>query len=111
MNPVTKTLLILLGSIFSMFMVPAILILLRDYLLAILCIMLFVSCFGLFTYYAYIECYQIILAKQLEEEEIFLSFQGDPEKIRFYKGFKKYFDGEINAEGLQKWLENHPLKH
>ena len=110
MNPVTKTLLIVSSSILGVFIVPLILILLHDYLLAILAITLFISCFLLFGHYMYIELYPIILEKQLEEEKIFHSFHGDPEKIRFYKGFKKYFDGSLDAKGLEKWFEHRPRK-
>jgi hypothetical protein len=46
----------------------------------------------------------------IEEERVFHSFGGDPEKIRFYRGFKKYFDGDVNAKQLQQWFENHPRK-
>jgi len=42
--------------------------------------------------------------------KIFHSFHGDPEKIRFYKGFKKFFNGDVNAKQLQQWFENHPRK-
>jgi len=47
---------------------------------------------------------------EIEEEEILHRFHNDPEKIRFYKGFKKYFAGELSIEGLDQWFEHHPRK-
>jgi len=43
-----------------------------------------------------------------EEEEIFHRFSGNKEKIRFYKGYKKYFDGDLDIEGLKQWFIHHP---
>ena len=111
MNPVTKTLIIVLGSILGIFVVPATLIIFHDYINAFLAIALFLACFILFGYYSYEELLPMIQREQLEEERIFHSFNGDPEKIRFYKGFKKHFDGDLNLEELQQWFENHPGKH
>jgi Ca2+/Na+ antiporter len=108
MNPIRKTLLIVLGSILGIFMVPVILIIFHEYIYAFLAITLFITCFVLFGYYSYQELLPIIQQEQLEEERIFHSFNGDPEKIRLYKGFKKHFDGELNIEQLEKWLKNHP---
>ena len=111
MNPVTKTFLIVLGSILGIFIVPAILIALHDYIYAFLAIALFLACFILFGYYSYQELLPIIQAEQIEEQQIMSRFNGDPEKIRFYKGFKKHFDGDLNLKELEKWFENHPRKH
>ena len=110
MNPVTKTLSIVLGSILGVFLVPAILIIFHDYIYAFFAIILFISCFVLFGYYAYQEFYPEIQRKHLEEEAIFHQFHGDKEKIRYYKGFKKHFDGELNLKQLEKWFERHPHK-
>lgn len=110
MKPTTKTLLIVLGSIGSVFMVPAIIILFYDYLYAFFAITLFIACFLLFGYHLYYELSPIIHQKQIEEEAIIHGFNGDPEKIRFYRGFKKYFDGDLNAEELKQWFIKHPRK-
>ena len=61
----------------------------------------------LFGYYSYIEFYPIMLKKHLEEEDIIHQFHGDKQKIKFYKGFKKYFEGSLTKEGLEKWFEHH----
>lgn len=111
MNPVTKTLLIVLGSILGIFIVPAILIIFHEYINAFIFIISVLACFILFGYYSYEEILLIFQRQQLEEEQIFQNFNGDPEKIRFYKGFKKYFDGNLNAEQLEKWFMNHPRKY
>jgi hypothetical protein len=111
MNPVTKTLLLIFGSIIGVFAVPAILIIFHDYINAFFAITLFIACFVLFGYYTYQEFYPEIQKKYLEEEAIFDQFHGDKDKIRFYKGFKKHFDGELNIEQLKKWFEHHPRKH
>ena len=110
MNPVTKTLLIVLGSILGVFLVPAILIIFHDYINAFLAITLFLACFIVFGYISYEELLPVIQKEQLEEEAIMIRFNGDKDKIRYYKGFKKHFDGELNLEQLKKWFEKHPHK-
>lgn len=111
MNPVTKTLLIVLGSILGIFLVPAILIIFHEYINAFIFITTVLACFILFGYYSYQEIYPEIMRKHLEEEQVMARFNGDPEKIRFYKGFKKHFDGDLNLEELERWFINHPRKH
>lgn len=111
MNPVTKTLLLILGTILAVFAVPAVLIVFHVYLNAFFAITLFIACFVLFGYYTFQEIYPEIRQKHLEEEAIFHQFHGDKDKIRYYKGFKKHFDGDLNLEQLEKWFENHPRKH
>ena len=110
MNPVVKTLLLILISILSVFLVPAILIIFHDYIYAVIAITSFIACFVLFGYYSYVEFFPIFQREHIEEEKIFHQFHGDPEKIHFYKGFRKYFKGELSAEGLERWFENHPTK-
>jgi hypothetical protein len=111
MNPVTKTLLIVLSSVLGIFLCPAILIIFHEYIYAFLAITLFLACFILFGYISYQELLPVLQREQLEEEQVMARFNGDPEKIRFYKGFKKYFDGNLNLEQLEKWFINHPRKH
>jgi hypothetical protein len=104
MNPVTKTLLIILGIILSVFAVPAILIIFHDYIYAFIAIISFVACLWLFGYYSYQEIYPEIMRKHLEEEQVIARFNGDKDKIRRYHGFKKHFDGELTLEQLEKWF-------
>jgi hypothetical protein len=110
MNPVTKTLVIVLGTIVSVFAFPAILIIFHDYINAFLAITLFLACFIVFGYISYQELLPVLQREQLEEEAIMIRFNGDKDKIRYYKGFKKHFDGDLNLEELEKWLINHPHK-
>ena len=111
MNPVTKTLLLITGTILAVFAVPAVLIIFHAYLNAFFAIVLFVTCFVLFAYYTYQEFLPEFRRAQLEEEQVMARFEGDPEKIRFYQGFKKHFDGDLNLEQLEQWLIDHPRKH
>jgi hypothetical protein len=110
MNPIVKTLSIVLGSIIGVFLVPAILIIFHDYIYAFIFITTFLACFVLFGCYSYKEFYPIIRRHQIEEEQIFHQFNGDKDKIRYYKGFRKHFDGDLNLEQLEKWFEQHPHK-
>jgi hypothetical protein len=109
-NPVTKTLLIVLGSILGIFLIPAVLIIFHEYIYAFLAITLSLACFIVFGYISYIELLPIIQAEQIEEEQIMARFNGDKDKIRYYKGFKKHFDGDLNLEQLEKWFTKHPHK-
>ena len=111
MNPVAKTLLLILGTILAVFAVPAVLIVFHAYLNAFFAIVLFVTCFVLFAYYSYQELLLEFRQAQLEEEQVMARFAGDPEKIRFYRGFKKHFDGDLDLEQLEQWFVKHPRKH
>jgi len=111
MNPVTKTLLIVLGSILGIFLIPAILIIFHDYIYAFLAITLFLACFMVFGYVSYQELLLVLQREQAEEEAIMIRFNGDKDKIRYYKGFKKHFDGELDLKQLEKWFMDHPRKH
>jgi len=108
MNPVAKTLLLILGTILAVFAVPAVLIVFHVYLNAFFAIVLFVTCFVLFGYYSYHEFLPEIQQAQREEEQIMHRFNGNKDKIRYYKGFKKHFDGELDLPELEKWFEHHP---
>jgi hypothetical protein len=111
MNPVTKTLLIVLGTIVSVFAFPVILIIFHEYINAFIFITSVLACFWLFGYYSYQEIYPEIMRKHLEEEQVIARFNGDPEKIRFYRAYKKYFDGDLDLKQLEKWLIDHPIKN
>jgi hypothetical protein len=111
MNLVAKTLLLTLGTILAVFAVPAVLIVFHEYLNAFFAVVLVLSCFVLFAYYSYQEFLPEFQRAQLEEDEIMVRFSGDPKKIRFYRGFKKHFDGSLNLEQLEQWFKHHPGKH
>jgi hypothetical protein len=111
MNPVAKTLLLILGTILGVFAVPVVLIIFHAYLNAFFAIVLVLTCFVLFAYYTYQEFLLEFQQAHLEEDEIMARFEGDPEKIRFYRGFKKHFDGDLDLKQLEQWLIDHPRKH
>ena len=111
MNPVAKTLLLIMGTILAVFAIPAVLIIFHAYLNVFFAVVLVLACFALFAYYTYQEFLPEVRRAQLEEEEIIDGFAGDPEKIRFYRGFKKHFDGDLNLDQLKQWFKNHPGKH
>lgn len=108
MNPKHKTLLIVSVVIASVFIVPIAIVLLHNYLNAFFAITLFVTCFVVFGYYSYEELLPILQREYIEEQQILHRFNGDKEKIRLYKGFKKHFDGDLNLEQLETWFKNHP---
>jgi hypothetical protein len=111
MNPVAKTLLLIMGTILGVFAIPAVLIVFHDYLNAFFAIVLVLTCFVLFAYYTYQEFLPEFQQAQLEEEQVMARFDGDPEKIRFYRGFKKHFDGDLDLKQLEQWLIDHPRKY
>ena len=111
MSPVAKTLLLLAGTILAMVAVPAVLIVFHAYLNAFFAIVLVLTCFVLFVYYTYQELLPEFLQAQLEEDQVMARFAGDPEKIRFYRAFKKHFDGDLDLTQLRQWLIDHPRKH
>lgn len=111
MNPVAKTLLLVMSTILAVFAVPAVLIVFHEYLNAFFAIVLVLACFVLFAYYTYQEFLPEFRQAQLEEAEIMARFEGDPEKIRFYQGFKKHFDGSLNLAQLKQWFIDHPRQH
>jgi hypothetical protein len=111
MNPVFKTLLLIFGTLSSIIAIPVILILFHEYLNIFFAVFFFVFCFVLFVYYVYQELLLEIRNEYEEEQRILDQFAGDLEKIRFYRAFKKYFDGDLNAKQLEQWLLTHPSKH
>lgn len=111
MKPTTKTTLFVIGVVASVFIVPATIVLLKDFLNLIIFIVSVVSVFFIFAREIYFELLLFVQRHDIEEQKIFAGFNHDPEKIRFYKGFKKYFDGDLNAEQLKTWLMSHPRKH
>lgn len=111
MTPVAKTLLLVAGTILTVFAMPAVLIIFHEYLNAFFAIVLVLACFALFAYYTYQEFLPEFQRSHLEEAEIMARFAGNPEKIRFYRGFKKHFDGDLNLEELEQWFIDHPRKN
>ena len=111
MNPVVKTLLLILGTILAVFAIPAVLIVFHAYLNAFFAIVLVLTCFVLVVYQSYQELLPEFQQAHLEEQQIMARFNGDPEKIRFYRAFKKHFDGDLDLTQLRQWLIDHPRQH
>ena len=111
MNPVAKTLLLLAGTILVMVAVPAVLIVFHAYLNAFFAIVLVLTCFVLVAYHSYQELLPEFQRAHLEEQQIMARFNGDPEKIRFYRGFKNHCDGDLDLTQLRQWLIDHPRQH
>ena len=111
MNPITKTILIVSGTILSVFIVPAILVIFHNYIYAFIFITSFLACLILFGYYSYQEFLPEFRRTQIEEEQIFHRFHGDKDKMSRYHGFKKHFDGDLNLEELEKWFLHLHNKH
>ena len=101
----------MLGTILAVFAIPAVLIIFHAYLNAFFAIVLVLTCFVLFAYYTYQEFLLEFQQAHLEEEQVIARFEGNPEKIRFYRGFKKHFDGDLDLKQLEQWLIDHPRKH
>ena len=76
----------------------------------LVCILAILPSFWILCYmsYKYYRLWKQI--QKIQEQQIYHQFNGDPEKIRFYKGFKKYFDGELNIDELEHWFKHHPSK-
>lgn len=107
MNPVSKTLLIIFGSLVGILGIPLILVILHEYVLAFTLIFVFLAVLALFVKGMFDELYPELRKKHFEEEEIMHRFHGDKRTIAYYKGFKKYFDGDLSEDGLKKWLSHH----
>ena len=109
MKPTTKTF-IIIGCMTGAFAVPVIIIMLRDFIYLAIFVISFSMCLFILGYCGYQDLLLYIRREEIEEERIFHSFHGDLEKIRLYKGFIKFFAGNVSVEHLQEWFENHPRK-
>lgn len=99
------------GSLIATLMIPFVIAVFYDFFLVVTVFFLVIGCFSLVFYELYKEILPVIIKDKLEEEEIIARFNGDPEKMRFYRGFKKYFRGELDPKQLQHWFEHHPRKN
>lgn len=107
MTPTTKATVVTIGVLFGFAAIPVLLIMLANWLLVITIAITYSAVLYLFL----TEMYQVIrgelLRPMLEDQKAISGFDGDPMKIHFYKGFRKYFNGEVDEQGLQHWLERH----
>jgi hypothetical protein len=90
--------------------VPTLLIIFRDWINVVIFISSLLYCFIIVTIEIYKEVYFFVSKEQREDEEAYHQFNYDPEKIRYYKGFKKYFRGQLSIEQLEHYFITHPRK-
>lgn len=103
----TKATVFTVTALLSMVAVPVLLVVLRDWLAVITIAVIYPVIIWLFVVNMYKEIRHVILLPLLADEQAIQSLGGDPLKIHFYRGYKKYFDGDLDADGLQLWLQNH----
>jgi hypothetical protein len=107
MTPQTKASLTAAALLTSLVVVPAVLIAFRDWVLAVTVFVIYSAVVWLFLSEMYQLLKQYFLSPMIEDQQATAGFEGDPLKLHFYRGFRKYFDGEVNEEQLQHWLERH----
>lgn len=107
MTPQTKATVITVCVLVGMVIVPVTLIVLRDWLLAAAVIVIYSFVLWLFFSEAYRVLRQYFLAPMIEDQQATQAFNGDPLKMHFYRGFRKFFNGNVNEQELQHWLERH----
>jgi hypothetical protein len=109
MKPTTKTFLIVVSCFAGIFIVPGILVLLHNYISAIIFASATIACFALVGYYAYQDLLRVIRQHEIEEEQMLHRFHGNKELLARYKAFRRYFDGDINLKELGNWIEKHSI--
>lgn len=109
MKPTTKTFLIVVILFAGIFIVPGILVLLHNYISAIIFASATIACFALVGYYAYHDLLRVIKKHDIEEEQMLYRFHGNKEIFARYKAFRKYFDGDINLKELEHLIEKHSI--
>ncbi len=107
MKAQTKATVLTVTALFSMVAVPVALIMLRDWLAVMAIAVIYPVIVWLFVINMYKEIRHVVLLPLLADEQAMQSLGSDPLKIHFYRGFKKYFDGDLDADGLQQWLQHH----
>jgi c-di-AMP phosphodiesterase-like protein len=106
----TQTVLYMLYIVLLFTIVPILLIIFRDWINIVIFILSLLYCLIIVSYEGYKEIYLSVSKEQREDAEAYHRFNNDPEKIRFYRGFKKYFRGELNIEQLKQYFIHHPRK-
>ena len=74
------------------------------------CILAILPSFWILCYMSYVDYMLWRRRHEIEEEQIYHRFNGNKDKIRLYKGYKKYFDGDLDVTELRQWFIDHP-KH
>ena len=107
MTPVTKASVIAGSVLASIVLVPTVLIVFRDYVLITLIFVVYSAVLVLFFTEMYWEIRRHLLRKLEEDEEVTHAFAHSPLAMHYYRGFRKYFDGDLNKDQLETWLKHH----
>jgi hypothetical protein len=87
--------------------VPVLMVVLADYLNIIVIAVTYSAVLVLFFREMYLTINAALLRPMVEDQQATAAFEGDPLKLHFYRGFRKYFDGDVSEQELQHWLERH----
>ena len=107
MTPHAKAMWQTLAVLAAIATVPVLMVVLADYLNVIVIAITYITVFVLFFREMYLTIRAELIRPMLEDQQATAAFEGDPLKLHFYRGFRKYFDGDVNEQGLQHWLEQH----
>lgn len=107
MTPHAKAMWQTLAALAAITTVPVLMVVLADYLNVIVIVVTYSTVLVLFFREMYLTIRAELIRPMLEDQQATTAFEGDPLKLHFYRGFRKYFDGDVNEQGLQHWLEQH----
>lgn len=107
MTPQTKAQVLTLAALVSVVAVPVLLIALHDWFYVMVIAVTYGAVLALFFREMYLIVNAELLRPIIEDQQATESFAGDPLKLHFYRGFRKFFDGNLDQDQLQHWLEHH----
>ena len=110
MNPKVIALLIIIGMAVCTAALVVTVVLFREWFNLVIFLLSAAACIVIVVYHLYLELVPVIQAEVLENQEIEHRFHGDPQKMKFYRGFKKYFDGSLSSQGLEQWFKHHTTR-
>lgn len=107
MTPVTKASVTAGAVLASFVLVPAVLIVFRDYVLITLIFVVYSAVLILFFTEMYWEIRRHLLRRLEEDEKATEAFAHNPLAMHYYRGFRKYFDGDLDEDQLKTYLQHH----
>lgn len=107
MTPQIKAMWQTLAVLAAITTVPVLMVVLADYINIIAIAVTYSTVLVLFFREMYLTIRAELIRPMMEDQQATTAFEGDPLKLHFYRGFRKYFDGDVNEQGLQHWLEQH----
>ncbi len=107
MTPVTKASVTAGAVLASIVIVPAVLIVFKDYVLITLIFVVYSAVLVLFFTEMYWQIRSHLLRRLEEDEEVTQAFAHSPLAMHYYRGFRKYFDGDLDKDQLETWLKRH----